>query len=246
MKFQHLLWSFITTLLLTSCGDFTEEITINEDGSGKMEFYTDLVPFMSKTMAAFASMGEESDQLSEEELDKKVENMIWEKMGAEIDSVIDYTDKIPPEIKNDPVKYEIVKRMTGFMKGGKKEGKINTGIAFPYKDNTDLANFISVLEESQEKDPQARLMGDGKSKYTTTKNSFRRTIVYNNEDKEASQIPMEAFKDMKYYVIINTPKKIKNITGSNIKSQTDKQVIFEYNIIDYIEGNYTTDFTVGY
>ena len=47
-----------------------------------------------------------------------------------------------------------------------------------------------------------------------------------------------------YKTIIHLPKNVKSVTGSNIKEKDNRKVIFEYKMMDILNGEANTDFEI--
>lgn len=249
---------FVAVVALTwSCGTITEEISINEDGSGEYKAYSDLIPSMKKMTLGMVKMFAETDSvkknMSEEELLKSLEDEIWKDFPDEVDSTFTNDDMVPDSIKNDPAKKKILDKMVGFMQGGKSKGYMNVGISYKFSDFKDLEEFLKILETSQKKKSGLNenmadfARAETEVDYTFSKGKFsRKTKILNKPDIEESQMSMIQMMmgDSKIKTIIHLPKNVKKVKGDNIIENKGKTVVFEHSLMDMVMGKSNSDFEI--
>jgi hypothetical protein len=234
--------------LATACSQLTEEIVIHPDGSGEYALYTDLIPSMKGMMAGFMAMTA-GDSLTEADIDKRVEDMLWKDFGTEVDSVFQLDNKLPENSEVTPAQQEILSRVQGFMKGTREQGEILSGMRYSWKNQKDFQTFMNLLEESQQGQAGAG-MGKSSSKITLTKNSFERTSRQiekpDFENSMEAQMMKGMMRDMKVRTVVKLPGKIKKVSGKTVVNKSGQTVILEYNLLDYMEGKVNTDFKVEF
>lgn len=247
MKFPIILTLLCSILLLSSCGDIKEEITIQEDGSGEYILSTDMIPMMRNMMKGFATMAmTEEEKLDSNAVNATIEEMLWKDFKGEIDSTLDISSKIPEDIKKDPSKMALINQTHAFMRGSKEKGYMLMGMNYSFKSSKDFTELQKLIEEGQKKDKKGSLFGESKTETKITNTSFYRsskqTKPAKEEDPSVSAM-MKMFDSMNMYTTINFPRKIKTIQVSTyeIVSKTEKSVTLKYNLLKALEtGNTVT------
>lgn len=233
-----------------SCDNMTEEIYLNNDGSGEYKIYTNMIPGMVQMMSAFAAM-DTTFQGTTEDLTTMIEEKIWEDFPAEVDSIMDMSGKkIPEEIENDPEKLAMFGRVENFMKGSKSKGYMNAGIKFKFADMEELNKFLILARDSQTgRDREVANMNnvDTETDFSYKKRCLKRVMTYTiNEEnqEETSASAKEMFGDAKMITIVHLPKNVKSVKGNGMTLKNDKKVIFEYDLLEISEGKVDTDFEI--
>ena len=245
MRFLKFVLIAISFSFFFSCDNMTEEIYLNSDGSGEYVIYTDMIPSMVKMMEVFAAM-DTTFQGTPEELTAKVEDKIWEDFpSGEVDSIMDTSkEKIPEEVKNDPERMAMFKRVESFMKGSKAKGYMNAGMRFKFADMKELNKFLVLAKDSQDTE---MTNVETKTSFSYKKRRLKRVMTYtiNEEIEVGSTTGMEEmFGDAKMRTIVHLPKNVKSIKGNGMTLKNDKKVIFEYNLLDVSAGKVDTDFEI--
>lgn len=230
----------VSAILLASCGEMKEEITIKADGSGVYDVSADMIPMMRGMMEGFAKMGlAEGEDADSATIAAKVDEMLWKDFGDDIDSVISFNDKIPENIKNDPKKMAILENAEMYMRGGKSKGYLLTGMTLDFENSDQLLELMEMSKESTENDPKvAMLFGSSNTTMEITKDSFYRSTIREKDDEDNdTPNPDELtslFNDFSIVTVINTPKKIKSVEVKTYEviKQSDKSVTLKYNLED--------------
>ncbi len=261
MKALKFIFGLALALSLYSCGNVTEEIHLKEDGSGTYHLEYDMVPMMKQMsfqmVKAFSGLDTTEPAKSDEEIMATVEEMIWSKFPEKIDSVIDYKSELPDSILNDEKKMAIINRATGFLKGGREEGVMMSGVDFRFDNVDQLVEFFELMESNS---PEAKKtmglnLGSRTSLYSFKKRTFTRTTKKSKEkepeeDKDPAakeredKMVREMFGDGTYRTVVHLPKDVTKVTGDNIVSYEGNTVIFEYNLIDLINNEVGSDFKI--
>ena len=256
-QYLKLLALFIIAIFLQSCDNMTEEIYLNEDGSGEYMMYSDMIPSMEKMAIEMARMFQDMDStgeiknMTDKELAEMMSEEIWSDFPEEIDSIIDITQELPDSVRDNPQKMAIIEKATMFMKGGKSKGYLNTGVKYPFQNLDDLDAFSEMMQQQNSNDqlPQMGVdVGKMKVDYSFANNTFSRTSTYTKPPQiDMDEEQEELLKKMlggNVKTIIHLPKKIKKITGDNLKEKEAKTVIFEYNLFDSALGKVNSDFSI--
>ena len=236
MKTLNFLIFIGASIFWFSCAEVREEITINKNGSGTYEVSSDIIPMMRTMMESFASMMPDSVQTDSAATTQKIEEMIWKDFPEEVDSIINVSNELPPEVKDDPVKTAMVENITMYMRGGRKQGVMLTGLEYNFKDSEDLNQFQNLLDEYSQKDQRGGQLPASKSEVKITSSSFYRLSKFSEPLPEKQDEAMASlFKDlqlMTFYTVINFPRKIKRVDlkGYTIVDQSDKSVTLKYDI----------------
>lgn len=236
---KHLVIPFIAIVLLVSaCGEMKEEIVIEKDGSGTYEMSFDMIPMMRGMMTGFAAMAaEEGEEMDSTEIAAKVEEMIWKDFQGEVDTVMDITNRLPPEVTEDPQKMAIASNMEVFMKGGKAQGYLLSGIKYDFDDAKGLEDFYELYQnEGGKTDPKMQmLMGNSESEIRITSNSFYRSYQSTGKSEEIDLNQFnKMFEGVSVTTVFRAPKKIKDVKVKNfeIVSRDGNRVTLKYNLMD--------------
>ncbi|MEQ9007508.1 MAG: hypothetical protein RLP12_06470, partial [Ekhidna sp.] len=200
----------IILLLLCSCANITEEIYLNADGSGKYLVYTDAVSSTRNMMMGM--MSSIYPDASEDSLMQVVDAQLWEQFPAEVDSIIDFSSRVPDSIKNDPAKKKYLDNIEMFMKGSRAKGYLNSGIRYTFSNIDELQGFNDFMSENQEATGGQMNMDLPQMdvKYSFDGNSFSRTAVM-NENIEMNDSTMlvlgSLLEGAKSRLIIHLPSK---------------------------------------
>lgn len=245
-QMKNILIKFLPLLFLPflfSCEEMREEITIAADGSGTYEVYTDMLPMM-KTMAAMGLQGE----MTEEEKETKLNEMIWKGKTGKIDSIIDFKDKMGKEFKGKEFD-EMMKNTVAYMRGGKEDNKMVMGVNFKFKNGKELDSFQAMLEDSQKNKGETKGMGKTKSTTKLTPNGFSRStkvVEKVNLDDANIKMTLQFVTNTKMVTVVKTPKKIKSVKGNFVREQKDNEVVFEYSLASLLKQEINTDFSIEY
>ena len=242
----------ICTLFLTACFETTQEITLNEDGSGTFSSSNDL----SGMIKMAKQMGGGS------EIEKKAAEQV-------IDSTISMKDKADSIPNLSPEEREMVKNGTLKVKMNLKEENFLTNLSFPFSKPSQIAiyNKLSgkILAETMKNQ-----MGEGPSMpteqmpeptsfddyYTIEFSEGELTKKVNNE-KYANAKNDEYLKGvkemgslgltMKANYIINLPRPAQKAEGKNVKlSEDKKKVTISADIDDFFADASSLEFKIKY
>lgn len=248
MKLYQLLSFSFLIATLTSC-TFTENITINENGTGKF----------SVDMDGSALMEMAGDQIGSQ-------------MGADAKKDIDSTftfkqlfeekkdsiAKLSPEAQKDLKKLENFVVSTK-MSSEKKQFLMN--FATDFKNVNELQDILQTisalqkLEGSANASPLGSGFGNNNSKlsYTYDGKKFTRKAVIDKqklaEIKKDSTADMSKmmFASSNYIVKYNFPKKIKKVSNPNALFSDDrKSITIQYSFTDYMENPDKLNFDVEF
>ncbi len=242
----------IFTLFLTGCLETTQEITLNEDGSGTISNAND----MSALIAVAKQMGgaTEMGKLPQESIDSTIS------MEKGADSIPNLT----PEEK------EMVRKGTLRINMNMKSEKFLTRLSFPFSSPSQIGayNKLSgkIMAETMKKQ-----MGDGAAAIPTDQmpemSSFDDyyKIEFSdgeltkkvNKEKYAGAESDEYLKGvkqagamglvMKANYIINLPRPAQKAEGKNVKLSADKkQVTISADIDDFFEDPASLEFKIKY
>ncbi len=244
--------SIIIIFFFGSCDNMTEEIYLNEDGSGEYIVYADMIPSMVKMAGMFMAMDTTIQGTDEEKL-AMIEAKVWDDIPAEIDSIMPFKDAKADHIKNDPEKSALAERVTGFMKGGKNVGYVNSGIRLKFKNMDELDLLMEMMNDNANE--RNRMAGETpdvetEADYSFKKRTFKRVCTYitHSEPSAEDDAMMNEMMgpDSKFKTIIHLPKNVKSVKGANMAKKMDRRVEFEYNMIDVSNGKADTNFEIKF
>ncbi|WP_046746232.1 hypothetical protein [Kordia zhangzhouensis] len=229
----------VCTMLLTSC-HFTENIYINEDGSGKVSFDMDGSELMSM-------MG---DEMASDEEDVAIDSIVSFKeiFDAERDSI----SKLSAEEQN---KIKALESFNMHMLMNSKDKKMKFNMFADFNNANELQDMFKAMNTAGKMDksqrsqaggagnPLASLGSDGstKTQYSYKGNKFTRTVKVLDKEKVDSlyqnlgQAKM-MFASSNYTLKYHFPKKIKSVSLENaVISEDGKSFTAEINFMEYIK-----------
>ena len=241
-----------STLLLAGCYESTQEITLNEDGSGTVSNTNDMSALigMAKQMGGGAEM---------------------EKMGEKaIDSTI-IMDKGADSIPNlTPAERDLARKGTLQIKMNLKAEKFLTSLAFPFSSPSEIVayNKLSgkIMAESMKSQMSGGMPGgnadqmpepsslDDYYTYEFSNGELKKKL---NKEKYAGVESDEYLKGikeaagmglaMKANYIINLPRPAKEAEGKGVKlSEDKKKVTISASIDDFFENPSLLEFKIKY
>jgi hypothetical protein len=236
-------------LLLCSCANITEEIYINADGSGKYLVYTDAVSSMRGMMSGM--MSSMYPEASQDSLMQVIESQIWEQFPARVDSIIDYSSRVPDSIKNDPDKQKYLNNLEMFMKGSKEAGYINSGMRYSFASVKELEQFQAFMNENQSATGggMGMNMPDVKVQYRFDGSSFSRTTIMDEVEELSDSTKMmlnTLLEGSKARLIIHLPKKVKKASKDQLVGKEGKDVTYEFDLIKVLNGEQSTDVSIDF
>lgn len=240
---------FIFLLVICSCVSITEEIYLNNDGSGEYLVYTDAISSTRSMMMGM--MSSLYPDAPEDSLMQIIEDQIWADMPNEVDSLIDFSSRVPDSIKNDPDSQKHLDKMEMFMKGSKAKGYLNSGMSYKFEAIGELEDFFVFMNKNQ----SATSGGMGMDlpnmnvKYSFDGKSFSRTTIMADkvEMTDSTMMMLTAMlEDSKSRLIVHLPKKVKKASKDQLVEKKGKDVIYEFDLLKVINGEQTTDIKIDF
>ncbi len=228
----------ILSFLCAGCFSIKEEIYLNRDGGGEYLVYTDMIGgSRDMMMSMMTSLNPDAD---EDSLFQVIEEQLWREYPAEVDSVLDISDKVPDSIRNDPEKRKYLDRMEMFMKGSRKEGYLNSGLRFSFSGMEELESFMKILDEGSKSSSGDAQLPTTQFDHEFSKNSFSRQAVWDPTDEALEDSTMMALdamlKESSWQLIVHLPKKVKAASKEQLVSKDGKTVTYEYDFMKIISG----------
>jgi hypothetical protein len=241
---------FLLATFLTGCLETTQEITLNNDGSGVVSNLND----MSGLIGLISQMGlKDSAKLNDAAIDTTIA------LSNEADSLQNIT----------PQEKELVKKGTLMLKMNMKESKFVTGMKFPFtkpseiKAYNELTNklMFETLKKQMGSSPMAGLEDmpapSSLDDYFTTSFSNGILVKTLNKEKFAGVQNDEFLKAMKQSAdmglpmtatyIINLPRPAKKAEGKNVKLSDDrKKVTVVVDIDDFFDDPTKLEYRIEY
>lgn len=247
MRLIKFLFICLAAYLMVSCDNITEEIHLNEDGSGQYAVYSDIIPGMKKSMELFAAFDTTSTNKSPEEKLKKIEDELWADFGEEVDT--SFSDENAIASITDPKEKAMMEKMKIFMKGKRKDGFLNSGMRFDFASLDELNHLVNVLGDSQKEDAELGMdFGESKAEYKVGKKLFsRKTTIFRKPELNAEAnagLAMLMGDGGTYTTIIHLPKNVKSVVGESMIEKDTRKVVFQYDLMDIIKGKTNTDFEI--
>ena len=235
--------------LFFSCANITEEIYLNADGSGQYLVYTDVVS-SSHTMM-MGMMSSIYPDASEDSLRQVVDAQLWEQFPAEVDSIIDFSSRVPDSIKNDPAKKKYLDKMEMFMKGSRSEGYLNSGMRFSFSSVDELQGFNDFMSDNQNAtSSQVKMdLPQVDVNYSFDGSTFSRTTNMDDKLEMSDSTIMvigSLLQESKSKLILHLPRKPKKVTPDQLVEKDGKDVIYQFDLIKVFKGEQSTDVTVEF
>jgi hypothetical protein len=250
MKKFFLLLTLAGTLSLAGCLETTQEINLNEDGSGTLSTTND----MSSIIGLLKQMdSKEKDKIGDEVIDTTIA------LSTQVDSI----ENLSPEEK------ELLKKGTMHVNMNLKDEKFTTNLRFPFKSPSEIKKYNQLTNKVMGQTLKEQLgnsqmpgMEDMPSPtsiedYFTTSFSKGLLVKTLNKEKYASVENDEYLKGMKESAgmgmpmtttyIINLPRPAKKTEGKNVKlSENKKKVTIETDINDFFDDPAKLEFRIEY
>lgn len=242
MKLYKLLLFLITAVFFTSC-NFTENIYINEDGSGKMSFDVD----------ASAIMDMAGDQMKNE---KSMDSTFAFKTF--FDSKKDSIAKLP---KADQERLKKMENFSVNMKMKPEERKFMFSVVTNFKNTSELVDMMEAMKtiddmkgKKQEENPGNPFSNISQSntdlKFAYDGKTFSRKVKV--KDAALQKTIADSLGSMKgmlaafnYTIKYHFPKKVKSVSNKNaLFSEDRKTITIEYPFTDYLEKPESLSFDV--
>lgn len=248
MKKFLIFLSIIGSILISGCFETTQEITLNEDGSGTISSTND----MSSVIPIVKQMGgKDAGKMDDEAVDSTIS------LSSRADSIENLTSE----------EKELLKRGTLRMNMNLKEDKFITATNFSFSSPTEIAKCNTLnakIMANAMKGQLADIPGMGEAPeassfddYFTT--SFTRGLVVKilNNEKFAGVGNDEYLKSLKEAdgmgipvttaIIINLPRPAKKTEGKNVKLSDDKKTVtIKADINDFYDDPATMEFRIEY
>lgn len=246
MKKIRFFFLLIMPLLLTSCIDIIEEITLNKDGSGRYTLTFDMSGFFSDPMmkGMFKDALQQDSTLDLSQMD-----------ALEVDTTINMGDRAAAELAelDNPDFWKKVSMRTVM---SEQKGEMTTTIAFDFSDVSQINYFYANLNElSQEGSAMnGDLMGDSGllaegslfelSGRSLTRSSAAATEKPEQPDEELAMMKM-FFTSARYQTIYHLPGHIKkaSIPGATIDGKT---VTLSAPLLDLMENKASLNGTIKF
>jgi hypothetical protein len=233
-----------STIALCSCGNIEEDIYIGKSGAGSIEVKSDMLEMFS-TMSGGGS---------QEAVDKKV----WGQMpGAAIDSVIDLraiAEERGQALTDD--QKALFDKLTVYLRGSKKSGKLYIGALYPFASIADLNSFSSngmkgaAEEESAPGGIPTTLPTSGSRIFTLTANSFscldQGINLTKDMDGKEKLMMNQMVKDAELISRIHSKDRIKSASGIGLVSFNDSVATFKYDYNKVMKGKLKQNFVIEF
>lgn len=233
MKFYKLLTIIFSIILLSSC-TFSEEITLNEDGSGKYNLNMD----MSAMMGMMGSLKDSTDTEAPQKIDTIMN--LKDIMEANQESISDLSD-------SDKATYEALKDMKIHMKMDEEGGIMIMDFLKDFTNVSELNDIqekVKMAQQLQENKVEESQPTNQKVTFTYSKKSFKRNVEIlklSPEDQakfdENLEQSMMFLSSSTYKIKYNFPHKIKSVNLKGAVISEDGKTLTYETVIDSIMKN---------
>jgi len=211
-------------IFFTSC-QFTEEITINKNGSGQYKLNMD----MSAMMGGIGEMGSQNDSIKKEK--EKIDTTYYFK-----DLIEQNKDSIAKLSEKERSSLEALKDIKMHIHLDEEKGEMQYDFILDFKDLSELDNIKTKIERAQKiqdnKGDTEESLENHEIVYSYSKKQFTRKVIMKNlttEQQETYDAKMEESKmflgGSMYKLIYHFPKKIKKVNYKEAQFSSDHKTM---------------------
>jgi len=243
----------VVSIFLTGCFETTEEITLNEDGSGVLSNTSD----MSAVINLMKNMGgaDGLDKLTEQRLDTSIS------LGVMADSITGLSAEEKASLQHGTMRV----KMDG------KEEKYFTNLRFDFNNPEQISSFNKLsakilgnrIKDMAGKEAAASGLGDKMPEVTSfedyydlsySKGEIKRTINKERYAKASSDEYLSGLKEssgmgipITATYIINLPRPAEKVEGKNVTlSEDKKKITVKVDIDDFFDSPEKLEFKIKY
>ena len=224
MKYLNYILTAIIAIAIASC-QFTEEITINKDGSGEFKFSMD----MSQMISMSKNMGTNNDSIEKEY--EVIDSTFFMKNLLE-----EHKDSLKNLSKEELRSLEAIKDLKMHMLIDEKKGKMMIDFIQDFDDISEIENMQNKINKAQElqkgKMKEGEDVQDHDITYSYKRKSFKRIVkmrTLSEEDQAKADEQIESFGSFlsgsEYKLIYHFPKKIKEISYKGAQFSEDRKTV---------------------
>ncbi len=234
---KHLLFVAFLAMFTNSYDNITEEIYLNEDGSGKYNVYTNKVPAMK--LAIMEKFRQENNYQGEEILlEKMAETKIWEENSENFSYSTSAKQDASKEVLKDPAKRSLLSSIINFTVGSKQMNSINTGVMCKFKSLEELNQLMQLTRLDPLRDYNSLDLPTQEQGMEILNNK----LVFNTNT--TANLNIEVAPNAIFKTVLYLPKKVKKVKSKYLSSKKDQVVTMEYNLADVLSGKANTDFEI--
>ncbi len=231
-RIRNIIIGIIVVCGLSSCGDIQEEMWLEKDGSGKLEYTIDLseaLPMLQMMMAMDTTQDAGGGDIV---------GKLFEEMGTDdIDSTMNFYEVAPDSIKDGSgnltlEEVEDLKKIDMTVKANKASEQMLIKIGVDFTSFAEIDRLFSLMDKSDGGDENMAMMGemfgdnDFGENYLFDSKGFTKSA--GEEDAELGDMMDDAseedmgmmemmFGESKYVSIYHFPYKVKSAEGTNVK-----------------------------
>lgn len=225
---------------------------MDEQGSGTYEVTTDMIPMMRNMAYQFAVLANNvggDDSVGGSIDSANIESQLFKDFPNEVDSIIPLHKMTKEASLSVADKAKLEKQLKLYMKGGRSSGQMIMGMQYHFTSIPDLNELGAIMERNKEKSEDSRLDEyTANVTYAVQGNTLRRTYTERMK-REKQEEPEERLSHMMfgetvYRTTLRSKRKIKKVNALGIKSQKDHEIVLEYPMKDYLNGQVNMNFEI--
>lgn len=232
---KHLLFVAVLAMFIPPYHNITEEIFLNEDGSGRYNVYTNEVPMLKQAIMTRL----QADKDNSKNLEEKAEKEIWSFHPASFNQASNPLKKANKDVKEDKQKRDLLKNITNFTIGNKLKNSIDTGVMCKFNNLEELAQLMDLLRTDPLQSLQSIQLRETNVVFEISNNKFTKQTT--TAKKNAS---LSSTKEGTLTTNLYLPNNAKKVKGTNFKNKKGRLVSFEYKLSEVLSGQANTDFEV--
>jgi len=215
--------------------NITEEIFINEDGSGRYNVYTNEVPMMKQAIM----MRLQAEEQPKENLEKKAEKEIWSTHPSNFNEASNPLNKANKGEVSDPKKRSLLRNITNFTIGNKLKNTIDSGVMCKFNNLEELSQLMDILRTDPLQSLNSIQLKEPSVAFDISNNNFTKQTLRANKKPITT-----TFQEGTFTTNLYLPNNVKKVKGNNVKNKKGRMVSFEYKLSDVLSGKIGTDFEV--
>lgn len=226
--------SLLMLMFATSC-NFTERVTVKDDGSGQMSLEIDASQLMAMAGDEMAKQGEERKDSTftfKEILDEKRDSIA--KLPKADQERLKKLENFKVHMMMDPKTSEF--KMDIFTDFQKAEDITDIMQAFSELNKMNKAGGAPSGMSLEKKESDVKYFYDGKKFVKTIKPAKTKEEEKSDEDAAGEEMMKSMFEESTYTVIYQFPKPVKSVSDkSAVISDDKKTVTVTYSLLDYFD-----------
>jgi len=232
---KHLLFVAVLAMFLPPYQNITEEIFINEDGSGRYNVYTNEVPMLKQAIMVRL----QTEDMPIKNIENKVKEEVWANHSMNFNEASSPLNNATKEVLADPTKKKLLRNITNFKIGNRVKNTIDAGVMCKFDNLEELSQLMTLLRTDPLQSLASLQLKESSAVFELNNNKFTKQTLRTNKKQFFSTSQEGTFTTNLYL-----PSDVKKVKGSFLKHKKGRLVSFEYKLSEVLSGKIDTDFAV--